>query len=502
MNGNAYGYSLVVGVADLENVRRKRLGAIFAAALLLVCMTNWFAFEIPRGILNRPDEMLTAERTREMVLTGQLSVVHFNFSPSFEKPPLQYWFSSLTLIAFNNKAVALRIWSMTYALLTALVTGWLAFLIAPSRPWLIPASIAMLFCHPRFPLLATGAWLDMGLAFFTTIAVAFTLLAQKDPRWWVGTAMACILASLQKAPISLWVVGSIVLARCCSPNERQLLRNKWFIGSGVLAACGMSAWWILQVVRYEMPVGKTLRTEVIDWAGPSFFASQVTHLPLWYNTVFLGWVSGGIFAWAAILAVLLWKQQRFSTATKEIALAGIAFILLMIASGFHSVRYILPIVPCLALTMAIVLHRVLESPGLSRCLGIIVGLIVLLGGLVQARNLMGLTDKHAADSKRVAEELGARQTENAGMLLVADSIPDSSRARPPDSFRLYTGFYLFHGNLRYALSRYLIDELAQVRPVPPLLGVCIDLDFPAIQEVYPRAEKQFTQGEFVLWRVD
>jgi len=42
------------------------------------------------GILTNTDELLTAERSREMLLTTPW-VVHFNFQRSFAKPPLQYW---------------------------------------------------------------------------------------------------------------------------------------------------------------------------------------------------------------------------------------------------------------------------------------------------------------------------------------------------------------------------------------------------------------------------
>jgi len=44
----------------------------------------WLVLEIPKGTLVATDELLTAERTREMLSTEPW-VVHFNFKPSFEK---------------------------------------------------------------------------------------------------------------------------------------------------------------------------------------------------------------------------------------------------------------------------------------------------------------------------------------------------------------------------------------------------------------------------------
>jgi hypothetical protein len=74
----------------IQNIWNQRARAIVATGLVIVCVFGWLAFEIPKGTLLETDELLTAERTREMLLTEPW-VVHFNFQRSFEKPPLQYW---------------------------------------------------------------------------------------------------------------------------------------------------------------------------------------------------------------------------------------------------------------------------------------------------------------------------------------------------------------------------------------------------------------------------
>jgi 4-amino-4-deoxy-L-arabinose transferase-like glycosyltransferase len=55
------------------------------------------------------DELLTAERSRKMLLLDRLEV-HFNLAPSFQKPPLQYWLTSFTLPRLENRTLAVRIW--------------------------------------------------------------------------------------------------------------------------------------------------------------------------------------------------------------------------------------------------------------------------------------------------------------------------------------------------------------------------------------------------------
>src|SRR6266498_1212471 len=75
---------------------RERQRAVSVAALILFLFAVWIGLQAPLGILSGTDELLTAERSREMVMTGQPWVVHYNFQYSFEKPPLQYWLTSFT----------------------------------------------------------------------------------------------------------------------------------------------------------------------------------------------------------------------------------------------------------------------------------------------------------------------------------------------------------------------------------------------------------------------
>jgi hypothetical protein len=69
----------------IQNIRNQRDRAIVATGLVIVCVFGWLAFEIPKGILLETDELLTAERTREMLLTEPW-VVHFNFQRKHARP--------------------------------------------------------------------------------------------------------------------------------------------------------------------------------------------------------------------------------------------------------------------------------------------------------------------------------------------------------------------------------------------------------------------------------
>src|SRR5437870_12173717 len=145
---------------------RQRAQAVAVTGFIILAFAVWLGLEAPRGILSGTDELLTAERTREMLITEPW-VVHYNFHRSFQKPPLQYWLTSVTLPRLQNRAVAVRVWPLLYGVLTAIALGWLVRLVEPDQPWLIPLAVAILLSAPLFSTESARGLLDIGLTFFT-----------------------------------------------------------------------------------------------------------------------------------------------------------------------------------------------------------------------------------------------------------------------------------------------------------------------------------------------
>jgi hypothetical protein len=61
------------------NSRRNHTRPVAIAGFIILCFVAWLALEIPKGIITDTDELLTAERSREMLLTSPW-VVHFIFN--------------------------------------------------------------------------------------------------------------------------------------------------------------------------------------------------------------------------------------------------------------------------------------------------------------------------------------------------------------------------------------------------------------------------------------
>ena len=472
-------------------IRTQRKRAIAAAVAVILCVLGWLGFEIPRGILTNTDELFTAERTREM-LDAEPWVVHYNFQRSFEKPPLQYWLTTLTLPRLQNRTLAVRIWPLLYGGLTMVALGWLVFLVEPNRPWLLPLSVAVLASCPLFSREASRGLLDAGLAFFTTMAIVLAQLARNRPVWWLGVAATCLLGSLQKFPLPFLVWVLIVSVWMTSPVERAKLRSPWLLASMVLAIAAMAIWPLIQITKYGMSVSHVFHEEVVVWTG----ATKLGTRPYFEIPIGLGRLGGacGLLSFLAAFVILLSKKERSRAAAREISIVSLAVIGLAVVSNFRSVRYIVPIVPCLCFLLALVLYRFFgQRPAV--CVRMMAALVVLLtAGFVHATIQINHARKNAGDEKLIAEKLGQLQRAGTKTVLI--------KAEKPGGDLLWDSFYLFHGNCRFPVKPYTVDEMRGHPPMPPLIGACVARDFPVIRDIYPNVKVELVRAQFICWQVD
>jgi 4-amino-4-deoxy-L-arabinose transferase-like glycosyltransferase len=478
--------------ASAPNIHQQRMRAILVAALLIVAFALWLGIEAPRGIMWGTDELLTAERTREMLMTEPW-VVHYNFHRSFEKPPLQYWLTSLTLPRFENRAVAVRIWPLLYGVLTAAALGWMVFLIKPNEPWLIPLSVAILISAPLFAAEAARGMLDIGLTFFTVLTIVFAELARKKPAWWLAAAVACWLGSLQKIPLPFLFWLLIVLVRLTSREERANLRNEiaWLVGSMLLAIGLMSIWPLLQYFKYQMPVWSLFHEEVVVWLGPT----ELGRRPYFEIPIKLS-LAGGLCGFLSLLAlflILFSQTQRSSFAVREVAIVSLLVIALAVLSNFRSARYVIPVVPSLCFLLALVFYGFLKHPPPVRMRAIAALLILLSAGFVHAKIHIDLSQRNVADEKAIAEKLGELQQKGTKTVLIKTIIQGNDL--------LWDSFYLFHGNFRFPITKLTVDEIRHDPPKPPLIGACIARDFPIVRELYPNVEIRLKRAQFISWQV-
>jgi 4-amino-4-deoxy-L-arabinose transferase-like glycosyltransferase len=487
----------VIRVSPLESsapdIQRQRVQSVAIATLIIFAFAVWLGFEAPRGILSGTDELLTAERTREMVMTEPW-VVHYNFIRSFEKPPLQYWLTGFTLPRFQNRAMAVRIWPLVYGVLTAIALGWLVYLVKPEEPWLIPLTVAILLSAPLFSTESARGLLDIGLTFFTVLTIAFAELARKKPVWWLAVAVACWLGSLQKIPLPFLVWILIVLMRPTHRDERGNLRNGagWLIFSMILAIALMSIWPLLQLIKYGMPVGSVFHEEVVVWLGPT----ELGRRPYFEILIAMSLHPGGLCGFLSLIAlfvILFSRKERAVPAVREIALVTLAFLVLTIVFNFRHIRYAIPVLPSLCFLLAVVFYRFLKQRSPIRTVAIAALVVLLTAGFVHAKIHIDHRRRDVADEKMIAEKLG--QLQQAGTTTVLIS------AINPGNDLMWDSFYLFHGNFRFPVERYALDEIRRDPPKPPVIGACIARDFPVVKELYPNVQVRLARAQFICWQV-
>jgi 4-amino-4-deoxy-L-arabinose transferase-like glycosyltransferase len=470
--------------------RTKTAWPIAAAAFLIAGMMALQLLEISRGNLTNTDELLTAERSREMLLLGRSSV-HLNFEPSFAKPPLQYWLTTLTLGKIDHREVAVRIWPLIFGGLTACALGWLAFLLDPSRPWLIFASVAFLVSCPPFLAETSRALLDSGLMFFVTLTIIFAHLARKQPVWWLAVAAACWLGALQKIPLTYLIWLLILLTRLSSARERATLRSAWLVVAIFLAILAGATWPLIQLAKYHCSIADAFGVrEAPVLLGPTRLGQRpYLEIPMRMTMV---WLGAGVFALLAPVVVLFSKKGRAQAAVAELSVVSLGVIVLAVLSNFRSVRYILPVIPSLCLLLAVVLLWLIEQRPAFKITAIAAALLFSVIDLVQGQVQIALRRNSVPGQLLIAEELGARQEAGIPIFVIR---PQTGREV------LYQLFYLFYGNLRFPVTKLSPEEFRETSPPVPAMGICVARDLPLLREKFGDVIIQRQCDETIVWIV-
>ena len=205
---------------------------------------------------------------------------------------------------------------------------------------------------------------------------------------------------------------------------------------------------------------------------------------------------GGLCGFLSLLAlfwILLSKKEASSPVIREVALVTLAFIVVAIISNFRHIRYAIPVVPSLCFVLALVFYRFLKQPPRVRTWAIAALVVLLTAGFVHAKIHINDRRRDVADEKTIAEKLGELQQPGTKIVLI--------KAIKPGNDLLWDSFYLFHGNLRFPVTKLTLDQIRSDPPKPPLIGACVARDFPVVKELYPNVQVQLTRAQFICWQV-
>ena len=372
----------------MSQPRRQRVAAISVynpsvpsarvTLLVLLCVLTFFV-GLGRPAITDSDEAFYAQAAHEMVEGGDWLTPHYNGQFRFEKPVLYYWFVALAYLATGVGEMAARLPSALAGLVLVLTTY------ACGRRWydettgfLAGAITATSF---GYVAVARQALPDLALAAFITLGTWAALVALVTPRpvgpdpqrrWWLlGAGAALAGAVLTKGPVGVVlpaiVVGPLALWRCWSERasrpgdaKEPLVRLALDVGLLTLACLLLAVPWFAAMTT----------THGVAYLERFFIDENVQRFatirynaprPLWY---YLPIVAGGLLPWSPFMLVWWQPIRRLAQRARhlrpvEIWLAVwtlMPWLFYTLSTGKQP-RYILPVLPPLAILLARAVSR-------------------------------------------------------------------------------------------------------------------------------------------------
>jgi 4-amino-4-deoxy-L-arabinose transferase-like glycosyltransferase len=323
--------------------------------LLILSLVSalWFCGLLGMRPLSNPDEGRYTEIPREMAVTGDYVTPRLNGVKYFEKPPLVYWLSAVTIRQFGVSEFVGRIWGALFAVLGVLLTYaagrklygraaglWAAVVLATTLMYFILSQIILL---------------DMAVAVTISGALFAYLLAQREPRGRRRFVLFMIfygfmaLATLSKGLIGIALPGAVIFLWL-------LLLNRWrslwpfYPLAGTLLLLAIAAPWHILAARANSDF---LQFYFVHEHWERFTTTVHGRAePAWF---FLPILVAGLFPWVFFTVRALretlaggWRR-RGEHAEAWFLLIWIVFIVAFFSkSQSKLVPYILPVFPACA----------------------------------------------------------------------------------------------------------------------------------------------------------
>ena len=324
--------------------------------LVLACAA---LFYLPLGLraLWDSDEGRYAEIAREMLALKDWITPHLNYVVYFEKPPLMYWLTALSLRLLGPSAFAARFWCATFGLLTVWVTCQWGKNWKNERVGLLAGG--MLATSLGFFALTQFLVLDMALTFWTTLILlaGSGLLVERSTsrarRLLYLLSVAIAGGILTKGPVAFVLPAAALAAVYFSQGRRLTLpRLPWH---AAIALCALLTlpWFILVTLQHPIFPYFFLVHEHFQR-----YLTDIHHrtAPFYF---FIPVILVGFLPWSVFLPRVFqtWFSHRHAALKRDPEGAVLVTWVLWVFVFFslsHSklVGYVLPIFPALALLVA------------------------------------------------------------------------------------------------------------------------------------------------------
>jgi 4-amino-4-deoxy-L-arabinose transferase-like glycosyltransferase len=349
-----------------------------------------FASGLGRQAITDADEAYYAEASREMVEGGDWLTPHFNYEYRWQKPVLYYWLASSAYLVSGPGEGAARLWSALSGVALVLLT-WAAARRAGERAaWLSGAIVAT--CFGYFAM-ARSALPDLPLTFCITATVWLALRAAESGttqplRWWIGSGVVAGLGFLMKGPVAFLIPALVLLPIWWIERTTVRLPAAGLAAAAIAALVVGLPWYAAMTAQHGTAY---LQSFFVGDNLERFTTERFNEpRPLWFYVPIL---VGGLLPWSAfalVLAVptalaLIRRPTPLSALDWRLLIWAGMPLLFYSASVGQQPRYILPVLPPVAIALAIGITRRIEA-GQTRALAVATlssaVLVGLFGGLV------------------------------------------------------------------------------------------------------------------------
>ena len=339
--------------------------------LLLLSFVT-FGIGLGRQAITEADEAYYAEASREMLVSGDWLTPRFNFEDRWQKPVLYYWLTAATYRLTGTGEGAARLWAALSGAGLVMLAWGAARRHASTRAhaWLGGAITAT--CFGYFTM-ARSALPDLPLAFCITLTIVAALAAldaggraRESLRWWLLAGAATGLGCLMKGPVAVAVPVLAVAPAWWFERRDARLRWRHVAAAALVAAAVALPWYVAMVARHGMAY---IDSFVIGDNLERFTTTRFNDKrPLWF---YLPVIAGGLVPWsafgiaaAATGITALWRRQwHFGRDDIRLLCWAVVPTLFFAASVGQQPRYVLPVLPPLAILTARAIGERVDAAG-------------------------------------------------------------------------------------------------------------------------------------------
>jgi len=342
----------VAGV-QCHRVRRSVL------TLLLLSLVTFF-LGLGRQAITDSDEAFYAEAAREMVEGNDWLTPHFNYEDRWQKPILYYWFTAAGFAGSDVTEFMARFGAALSGVGLVLLT-WNAarrMLADPLGAWLAGAIVAT--CYGYFAM-ARAALPDLPLAFFMTATIWAALRAadpaEKLPTSWAAIAgLAAGLGFLTKGPLAVAIPAIVLIPIWWRQRAHVVVRAADVAVAFVVFALSGLPWYL---AMWAVHGTAYLQSFFVADNLERFATTRYNDVrAIWYYVPIL---VGGLVPWTVYALVPPWRiirslirrRRRLTDVEWRLVIWTLAPLLLFTASIGKQPRYILPVLPPIAMMVGV-----------------------------------------------------------------------------------------------------------------------------------------------------